>query len=66
MNKYLKIAKQIYAQIVQIDNKEYEKAMYDYYDNKQFVDYTLKQDNYAEQMFKNIYPPPAFFCQLFI
>ena len=30
--------------------------MYNYYDNKQFVDFTLQQDNMAEQMFKRRYP----------
>ena len=51
-----KIAKQIFAAITQTDSEQYEKAMYDFYDNKRFVDFTLQQDYMAERMFKQRYP----------
>lgn len=52
----LKIAKSLYADITQIPSEQYENAMYNYYDNKQFVDFTLANDYMAENMFKRMYP----------
>lgn len=55
--RIIKIAKQLFADIVNVENKQYENAMYNYYkDNKQFVDYTLQQDKFAERVFKQNYP----------
>lgn len=51
-----KIAKILNSDYQQVDNKQYEDAMYDFYDNKQFVDFTLSQDHMAENMFKRRYP----------
>lgn len=52
----LKIAKQLYADIMEVPSQQYENEMYNYYDNRQFVDFTLQQDHMAENMFKRMYP----------
>ena len=52
----LKIAKQLYADIIEVPSKDYQDAMYDFYDNRQFVDFTLQQDRMAQRMFKSRYP----------
>lgn len=52
----LKIAKSLYADIMDVDSKEYQDAMYNFYDNKQFVDFTLDQDRMAQKMFRMRYP----------
>ena len=55
-NKCFKIARQIYAAVTEVDTKQYQKAMYDFYDNKQFVDFTLNSGASAQRMFKRMYP----------
>ena len=52
----LKIAKQLYADIIEVPSKDYQDAMYNFYDNRQFVDFTLQQDHMAQRMFKSRYP----------
>lgn len=52
----LKIAKQLYADIMEVPSQQYENAMYDFYDNRNFVDFTLQQDHIAQNMFKRRYP----------
>lgn len=51
-----KIAKSLYADIMNVDPKQYQDAMYNFYDNKEFVDFTLDQDRMAQRMFKMRYP----------
>lgn len=54
--KCFRIAKAIYSEIINVDNTQYEKAMYDFYDNKNFVDFTLQSDRQAIRMFKRMHP----------
>lgn len=51
-----KIAKSLYADIMNVDPKQYQDAMYNFYDNKEFVDFTLDQDRMAQRMFRMRYP----------